>query len=145
MDGPADGDTTRQDVKPVTVSNIKAPPIYIAFAIQFLICVIAALVSYLLLDTVAAYSVLLGGLICTVANAYFGSKAFRFRGARATRQIVRAIYQGEAIKLLLIFAGFGLGMVYVKPLNILAFFLGFIVVHIAGLIALIFVLKIKVK
>ena len=64
----------------MTVSQIKAPPIYIAFGIQFIVCVIAALTSAVLLDIVVAYSILLGGMISIVPNSYFAWKAFRYRG-----------------------------------------------------------------
>lgn len=127
--------------EPTAVVNLKAPPVYIVIIIQFFTSVIAALGAFALLGTVAAYSVLLGGLICTISNGYFAKKAFMYVGARASPKIIKALYSGEAIKLLLIFAGFGLVMVYVKPINILAFFLGFLGVHIAGLITLTYVLK----
>ena len=100
MDGPGDGDTRRQGNRPVTVSTIKAPPIYLAFVIQFFLCVIAALVIFLMVDLVAAYSILLGGFISIMPNGYFAWKAFRFRGASNTPLIVKSFYAGETGKVL---------------------------------------------
>ena len=119
----------------MTVSNIKAPPIYIAFVIQFFICVIAALVSLLLIDLVAAYSILLGGLISIVPNGYFAWKAFRFRGARNTPLIVKSFYAGETGKLVMTGVLFALVFAGIRPLNELAVILSFIVTIIVGLAA----------
>ena len=74
-------------------------------------------------------------MICAVPNAYFTVKVFRYRGARAAQKIVRAFYQGEAIKILLMCAGFALTFVYVEPLSSGALFAGFILVYLTGLLA----------
>ncbi len=73
----------------------------------------------------AAYSVLLGGLICLLPNCYFAYRAFKFQGARAARDIVRSFYVGEAGKLLLTAILFAVVFSSVKPINALAIFLGF--------------------
>lgn len=74
-------------------------------------------------------------MICTVPNAYFSFKAFRYRGARAAQKIVRAFYLGEAVKILLMGAGFALSFIYVEPLSSRALFAGFITVYLVGLMA----------
>ena len=119
----------------VSVSNIKAPPIYIAFVIQFFICVIAALVSYLLLDFVVAYSILLGGFISIVPNGYFAWKAFRYRGARNTPLIIKSFYAGETGKLIMTGVFFALVFAGIRPLNELAVIVSFIIAIIVGLVA----------
>ena len=73
----------------------------------------------------AAYSVLLGGLICLLPNCYFAYRAFKFQGARAAREIVRSFYVGEAGKLMLTAILFAIVFSSVKPINPLALFLGF--------------------
>tara|TARA_R110001592_G_scaffold309086_2_gene583146 strand:- start:30 stop:461 length:432 start_codon:yes stop_codon:yes gene_type:complete len=117
------------------VSTIKAPPIYKIIASQFIAVGLIAAVGYTTLGWIYAYSLLLGGMICAVPNAYFTVKAFRYRGARAAQKIVRAFYQGEAIKILLMSAGFALTFVYVEPLSSGALFAGFILIYLTGLLA----------
>ena len=135
MDGPGNGDTSRQGNGPVTVSTIKAPPIYLVFVIQFLLCVIAALVFLVLMDLVAAYSILLGGLISIVPNGYFAWKVFRFRGARNTPLIVKSFYAGETGKLVMTGVLFAFVFAGIRPLNELAVIVSFIVTIIVGLLA----------
>jgi ATP synthase protein I len=135
MDESGDGDTSRQETSPVTVSQIKAPPLYIAFVIQFFVCVIAALASVVLLDFVAAYSILLGGLVSIVPNSYFAWKAFRYRGARNTPLIVRSFYAGETGKLIMTGVMFAIIFASIKPLNPLAVIVSYIATIIIGLIA----------
>lgn len=91
----------------------------------------------LAISGVAAYSVLLGGLISLIPNAGFASLVFRHSGARAMGAVVRNAYLGELMKLMMIGAGFGLVFVLVDPLHVLGLFTGFVLVHMAGLVALI--------
>ncbi|MEX2365517.1 MAG: ATP synthase subunit I, partial [Pseudohongiellaceae bacterium] len=102
---------------------------------QFVTSVLAASGAFLLLDMVAAYSVLLGGLICTLPNGYFARKAFQYRGARSTALIVRSFYAGEAGKLVMTAVMFALVFAAVRPLNELAVIVSFIITIIIGLIA----------
>lgn len=120
-----------------TVSTIKAPPIRKIIASQFATAVLIAVVGYAVQGWVVAYSLLSGGLICAIPNAYFSVKAFRYRGARAAKKIVRAFYVGEGIKILLTCAGFALAFVFLEPLSTPALLSGFIIVYLTGLTALI--------
>ena len=121
------------------VANLRAPPIYKVIVIQFFTSVTAALGSYLLLDVVAAYSVLLGGLISTIPNGYFARKVFQYRGARYSSLIVRSLYAGEVGKLVMTAGMFALVFAGVRPLNELAVILGFMVTVAAGLITTVMV------
>ena len=137
MEAPGDGDTNGQNKqanKPATVSRIKAPPLYIAFIIQFFICVMLTLATWLLLGAVTAYSVLLGGLISIVPNSYFAWKAFRYRGASNTPLIVKSFYAGETGKLIMTGVSFALVFGGVKPLNELAVIVSFIIAIVVGLV-----------
>ena len=91
----------------------------------------------LMFGGVLSYSVLLGGLLSLIPNAGFASLVFRHSGARAMGAVVRNAYLGELMKLMLIGAGFGLVFVLVDPLHVPGLFTGFVVVHMAGLVALI--------
>ena len=50
----------------------------------------------------AALAALAGGWIAVLANLYFAIQAFRFSGARAARDMVRAFYRGEAGKFVIV-------------------------------------------
>ena len=119
----------------MTVSNIQAPPVYIAFIIQFLLCIAAALIALLTLNLVTAYSILLGGFIGIVPNGYFAWKAFRYRGARNTPLIVKSFYAGETGKLIMTVVLFALVFAGVRPIDELAIIVSFIVNIIVGLLA----------
>jgi len=116
------------------MSSIKAPPVRKLIAAQLLVISGLSLTTLVLLGWISAYSVLIGGLINVIPNAYFAHKAFRYRGARAAQKIVRELYTGEAIKLLLMGAGFALSFLTIKPLNTAALFSGFVLVHITGIL-----------
>lgn len=77
----------------------------------------------------AALGAFLGGIMVWLPNCYFAFRAFRYRGARAARLIVRSFYAGAAGKMLLTAGLFTLVFVNVKPLNALAVFAGFAIVQ----------------
>ena len=77
----------------------------------------------------AAISAMAGGFIVFLPNCYFAWRAFRYRGARAARLIVRSFYAGVTGKILLTAALFVLVFVNLKPLNAPAVFIGFISVQ----------------
>ena len=88
---------------------------------------------FLLIDGVASYSILLGGLISIVPNGYFAWKVFRFRGARNTPLIVKSFYAGETGKLIMTGVFFAMVFAGIKPLNELAVIVSFTII--VGLIA----------
>ena len=114
---------------------IKTPVRYL-ISVQA-ISTVSLAVCALILGLVPAYSVLLGGLISLIPNAWFASLVFRRSGARAMGAVVRNAYLGELMKLVMIGAGFGLVFVLVDPLHVLGLFTGFVFAHMAGLVALI--------
>lgn len=106
-------------------------------AAQAVLLLILSTATLLVAGRVSAYSLMLGGLISLLPSAYFARKAFRYRGARAMTLAVKAIYLGELIKLALMGAGFGLAFKYVRPLDPMALFAGFVLVHLAGIAILV--------
>jgi len=92
-------------------------PVFPVLLAQLIVLLLAALVAWQSLGSVAGYSALLGGMIAWLPNLYFAHKAFRFSGARAAREIVRSFYAGEAGKLILTFVLFALTFAGVKPLE----------------------------
>ena len=108
-------------------------------AIQAAIVFILAL-AFTFISFKAAYSVILGGLCCVLPSIYFARKLFQYMGARMAKQAIRAFYFGELVKLLLIAI---LSIVVFKFIAIepLAYFLGFIIAHLAFWIAPNFLLR----
>lgn len=116
------------------MSTIKAPPIYKVAVIQAVTLLLLVLATAASGSWLSAYSLLIGGLICLIPGTLFARKAFKYRGARSAELIVKALYQGEAIKLVLTGAGFALSFIYIEPLNVVALFSGFVLVHITGVL-----------
>lgn len=116
------------------MSTIKAPPIYKVAVTQAVILFMLVLSVALSSTWTDAYSLLIGGLICLIPGTLFARKAFKYRGARSAGLIVKELYKGEAIKLVLMGAGFALSFIYVDPLNAVALFSGFVLVHITGVL-----------
>lgn len=119
------------------MSTIKAPPVDRILVFQLLTLLFLSMAGLLLWGMISAYSLLIGGLLSALPNAFFARMAFSERGARATQRIVRNFYIGEAVKLVMMGAGFALAFVYIQPLNAAALFAGFILVHCVGLMLLI--------
>ena len=106
-------------------AEIARPPVHwitflqLALLISLCLCVLA-------FDIVLAYSVLSGGLIAIVPQAYFALLAFRWRGARSARAIARSSYVGQLGKYVLSIAGFALVFAVLRPLNGPAVFVGYL-------------------
>ena len=70
-------------------------------------------------------SVLAGGLIAIVPQAYFGYRVFRYAGAQSSPQVAQSFYQGEFWKFTLTAMGFSLVFALVRPIDGLAVFAAF--------------------
>jgi ATP synthase protein I len=79
-----------------------------------------------------AYSVLLGGLISIIPNAYFTRWAFRYSGARAAGDVARSFYRGEAGKFVLTVVMFAGVFILVKPLTVELIFGAYILMTIVN-------------
>ncbi|MFI4918603.1 MAG: ATP synthase subunit I [Legionellales bacterium] len=69
--------------------------------VQLSVAVVMATISAVIYDIHTAVSVLLGGLVYIIPNAYFANQVFKFQGARAAKQIMNSFYKGEAMKIIL--------------------------------------------
>jgi ATP synthase protein I len=115
-------------------AEIARPPVYRITLSQLLVLVVLCLIL-LASDKVRAYSVLSGGLIAIVPQAYFATLAFRWRGARSARAIAHSSYAGQVGKFLLSIAGFAVVFVTVRPLDapgVFAGYLAMLVIQITG-------------
>ncbi len=106
-------------------AEIARPPVH-----RITLAQLAVLVPLCLLllasDGVRAYSVLCGGLIAILPQAWFATLAFRWRGARSARAIARSGYAGEVGKFILSVAGFAAVFATVRPIDGLAVFAGYL-------------------
>ncbi|MEZ5570609.1 MAG: ATP synthase subunit I [Halioglobus sp.] len=106
-------------------AEIVRPPVHRITLAQL---VLLGLLCFCLLaiDKVIACSMLSGGLIAIVPQAYFAALAFRWRGARSAQATARSGYAGEVGKFLLSAAGFALVFALVRPINGPAVFGGYL-------------------
>ena len=115
-------------------AEIARPPVYRITLAQLVVLTLVCLVL-LASDKVRAYSVLSGGLIAIVPQAYFAALAFRWRGARSARAIARSSYAGQVGKFLLSIAGFAVVFVALRPVDapgVFAGYLAMLVIQITG-------------
>jgi ATP synthase protein I len=78
---------------------------------------------------IAAYSALTGGMIATLANAWF---AFRVLGPRQSEEpaaVLRGFYWGELNKILFTCAMFAAAFVLIRPVNAAALLAVYFFVH----------------
>lgn len=80
----------------------------------------------LLFDTEIAVSIVLGGLIQLIPQAWFTRQAFKYAGANQATAIVRSMYRGETGKLILTACGFVTVFITVDDLNVIALMSAFI-------------------
>jgi len=99
--------------------------------VQILVSVVLAAIA-LLQDKVMFYSIIIGSMTFFIPNLYFIWKTFRYQGARSAGKIIRSFYAGESMKLILIATLFGLAFALVKPINVLAVFIGFIALQLTS-------------
>lgn len=117
----------------MTGADIARPPVHRITLVQLALLVLLCL-GLVTLDTVYAYSVLCGGLIAIIPQAYFATLAFRWRGARSARAITHSSYVGAVGKFFLSVAGFALVFALVRPIAGLAVLLGYLAMLVTQII-----------
>jgi len=106
-------------------AEIKRPPVFRITVVQLLF--LAALSAMLIaIDVEVAYSVLSGGLIAVLPQAYFAARAFRWRGARSADAIAKSSYAGVTGKFIFSAAGFAVVFAMLRPISGLAVFAGYL-------------------
>ncbi len=106
-------------------AEIARPPVH-RITLAQLALLVSLCLGLLAFDRVLAYSVLSGGLIAIVPQAYFAVLAFRWRGAQSASAIARSSYAGVMGKFLLSIAGFAFVFAVVRPLDSPAVFMGYL-------------------
>jgi len=77
----------------------------------------------------AAYSALTGGMIATLANAWFAIKVFAGRKSEEPAVVLRSFYWGELNKILFTCAMFVAAFVLIRPVNAAALLAVYFFVH----------------
>ena len=106
-------------------AEIKRPPVFRITVIQ-LVVLASVSVLVLIFDATRAYSVLSGGLIAVLPQAYFAARAFRWRGARSAQAIAKSSYAGLVGKFIFSAAGFAVVFATLRPIDGLAVFVGYL-------------------
>jgi ATP synthase protein I len=106
-------------------AELARPPVHRITLAQLALLVPLCL-GLLAFDKVLAYSMLGGGLIAVVPQAYFAALAFRWRGARSAKAVARSSYAGELGKFVLSVTGFALIFALVPPIDAVAVFAGYL-------------------
>ena len=114
----------------MTGAEITRPPVHRITLTQLALLALLCM-GLLAFDKVVAYSVLCGGLIAIVPQAYFATLAFRWRGAQSARAIARSSYAGVMGKFLLSVAAFALVFAVVRPIDGPAVFMGYLAMLVA--------------
>ncbi|GHB13985.1 F0F1 ATP synthase subunit I [Salinicola rhizosphaerae] len=104
-------------------AKLPRPRIKALIGLQCGLVVGMTLVAWGIGNSGIALSVLCGGLVAALPNAFFAWRAFRYQGASRARDIVKSFYQAETGKFGLTAVLFTLVFVAVPPSNP-AFFFG---------------------
>jgi ATP synthase protein I len=88
------------------------------------ITLIVTLIIYFIWGFYSAKSAALGGAIGILPNVLFAYKAFRFAGARASRQVVESFFSGVKLKMVLmaLLLGLTLKFIVISPLPFFSMF-----------------------
>ena len=107
-------------------------PMFRVITLQALASGLAGLLFWLIQGWIAAYSAWLGGLVALIPNVYFTYKAFQYYGARSVGVIVQSFWAGQIGKFILTAVFFAVLFLGVKPLDVLAVFVGYIMVQLTS-------------
>lgn len=116
------------------MSNLKPPPVYRIILVQLVATVVLAAALLAFASPVAAMSVLLGGLVSVVPNAYFAFQAFRFRGASNANRVLRSFKKGLAGKLALTILLFAMVFTLFSSVNEAIVIAGFASIQVLGVL-----------
>jgi ATP synthase protein I len=109
-----------------TMTTIPKPPIH-RVALYQLLVLLSVSGLLLFVSEIVGFSVLIGGLIQIIPQAWFARQAYKYTGARQVDLMVRAMYRGETGKIVLTAAMFVATFILWKQLHFLAVFSAFIV------------------
>ena len=106
-------------------AKLPRPPAHRITLVQVVVLVVFGGALHYAAYPLVAESLILGGLIAVLSQAYFTWRVFQHRGAQAALRIARASYAGEIGKFFLAVAGFALVFAFHRPLEAWAVFAGY--------------------
>ena len=112
--------TMQQDQRDLAQQHQQSKKLAINYIKSQLILTITISLVLLFLDVVMAYSALTGGMIATIASAWFAYKVFRVSPESAAQTMLASAYMGEIYKIILTGALFLCAFVLIKPISALA-------------------------
>lgn len=115
------------------MSNLKPPPVYKIIVAQVAMTAILAIVVLVFSNTIAAMSILVGGLVSAIPNCYFAVQAFRYRGARNAEKVVKSFRKGVLGKTALTIVLFALAFSLIVNINAAALITGFVAAQFIGI------------
>ena len=120
--------TTQQDQRDLSPKK-QARQSAARFVLAQLIATMVLSVALLIYDYTAAYSALAGGVIATLANAWFAVKVFRVKANETPETLLATFYVGEIYKFVFTGAMFVIAFVLIKPLNVVALLGIYFLIH----------------
>ena len=99
------------------------------FIVAQFVVTLGVTAALLMVDYIIAYSALAGGLIATLANAWFALKVFRVKSKETAETLLATFYVGEIYKFLFTGAMFIMAFVLIKPLSVVALLITYFLVH----------------
>lgn len=122
-------DHKNQDLQNLERLNQASHKQVFRFIIMQLLATILLSVTLFFFDRIVAYSSLTGGLIATLANAWFALKVFWVKPTVKAETLLAALYVGEIFKLILTGAMFIMAFVLIQPLSVVALLVTYFIIH----------------
>lgn len=119
----------------VVSGAVKCPPVYRITLAQIAVLVPLSLFCWMIVGQLQAVSLLGGGLVAIVPQAWFAARVFRWRGAQATAAIARSALAGEVGKFILSMAGFAAIFALLRPVDgaaVLGGYVAMVAIQITG-------------
>ena len=104
---------------------------------QFAVTIVLS-AAWMIVGYTAAYSALAGGLIATVANAWFAVKVFRKKSIETAETVLTTFYVGEIYKFIFTGAMFFMAFVLIKPVSAIALLATYFLIHLTPAVVNIF-------
>ena len=99
------------------------------FILTQLMTTLVLAAALLIYDYTVAYSALAGGMVATLANAWFAIKVFQVKSEDTPETVLTTFYVGEIYKFVFTGAMFVIAFVLIKPLSIVAFMGLYFLIH----------------
>ncbi len=119
----------QQDRPDLNQQHLQSKKQAIIYTQSQLVLTIVISLALFFFDAVQAYSALTGGLIATVASAWFAYKVFRVKPDSAAVTMLASAYMGEMYKIILTGALFLSAFVLIRPISAVALLITYFVIH----------------